>query len=127
MMDQLPLAIGWVLYALLHSLLAGLRVKAAVVRLWPGFTPWYRLAYNGVALLAVLPLIWLMRAVPGAELWAWNGAWAWLANGLAAAALFGAMQSRRQGDRTRRVSPVGPASLCAPSLVQLRPGHRLDP
>ena len=93
MMDQLPLAIGWVLYALLHSLLAGLRVKAAVVRLWPGFTPWYRLAYNGVALLAVLPLIWLMRAVPGAELWAWNGAWAWLANGLAAAALFGAMQS----------------------------------
>lgn len=39
MMDQLPLAIGWVLYALLHSLLAGLRVKAAVVRLWPGFTP----------------------------------------------------------------------------------------
>ena len=94
-MEQLPLAIGWVLYAALHSLLADLRVKAAVARLWPGFTPWYRLAYNGVALLAALPLMWLLRAVPGAELWAWNGAWAWLANGLALAALFGAMQSSK--------------------------------
>ncbi|MBL8480384.1 MAG: hypothetical protein JNK59_13855, partial [Sterolibacteriaceae bacterium] len=60
MMDQLPLAIGWVLYAALHSLLADLRVKAAVTSRFPGFAAWYRLAYNGVALLAVLPLIWLM-------------------------------------------------------------------
>jgi hypothetical protein len=140
---QLPLAIGWVLYAVLHSLLAGLRVKAAVVRLWPGFAPWYRLAYNGVALLTALPLLWLMRITPGAELWAWNGAWAWLGNGLAAAALLGAMQSSKayamndflglgvlggdKGDRTRRVPPVGAAPLRAPSLVQLRPGDRVDP
>lgn len=95
MMDQLPLAVGWVLYATLHSLLAGLRVKAAVTACFPGFAAWYRLVYNGVALLTVLPLIWLMRVMPGAELWAWSGAWAWLANGLAAAALFGAMQSSK--------------------------------
>ncbi len=94
-MEQSLLAIGWVLYAALHSLLADLRVKAAVTARFPGFTPWYRLAYNGVALLTVLPLLWLMRAVPGAELWAWNGAWALLGNGLAAAALFGAMQSSK--------------------------------
>jgi protein-S-isoprenylcysteine O-methyltransferase Ste14 len=94
-MEQLPLAIGWILYAALHSLLADLRVKAAVARLWPGFTPWYRLAYNGVALLTALPLMWLMRTTPGADLWAWHGAWAWLANGLAVAALFGAMQSSK--------------------------------
>lgn len=95
MMEQLPLAIGWVLYAALHSLLADLRVKAAVSTRFPGFTPWYRLAYNGVALLTALPLMWLMRVVPGEGLWAWNGAWAWLANGLAVAALFGAMQSSK--------------------------------
>ncbi len=94
-MEQLPLALGWVLYAALHSLLAGLRLKATVARHWPGFAPWYRLAYNAVAVLAVLPLLWLMRATPGAELWAWNGVWAWLANGLAVVALFGAMQSSR--------------------------------
>jgi protein-S-isoprenylcysteine O-methyltransferase Ste14 len=94
-MEQLPLAIGWILYAALHSLLADLRVKAAVARLWPGFTPWYRLAYNGVALLTALPLMWLMRTTPGADLWVWHGSWAWLANGLAVAALFGAMQSSK--------------------------------
>ncbi len=94
-MDQLPLALGWLLYAALHSLLADLRIKAALTRRFPGFAPWYRLAYNVVALLTALPLMWLMRAAPGAELWAWNGAWAWLGNGLAAAALFGAMQSSK--------------------------------
>ena len=94
-MEQVPLAIGWLLYAALHSLLADLRVKAVVAACLPGFAPWYRLAYNGVAVLTALPLIWLMRAVPGAELWAWNGVWAWLANGLALAALFGAMQSSK--------------------------------
>ncbi len=95
MMDQLPLAIGWVLYALLHSLLADLRVKEAVTSRLPGFAPWYRLCFNGVALLTALPLMWLMWVMPGAELWAWHGAWAWLANGLAIAALFGAMQSSK--------------------------------
>ncbi len=94
-MDQLPLALGWVLYAVLHSLLADLRLKAVVARLWPGFSPWYRLTYNGVAMLTALPLLWLMRVAPGADLWAWNGAWAWLGNGLAAAALLGAMQSSK--------------------------------
>ena len=95
MMEQLPLAIGWVLYAALHSLLADLHVKAAVTARLPGFAPWYRLAYNGIALLTALPLMWLMRAAPGEELWAWHGAWAWLGNGLALAALFGAMQSSK--------------------------------
>ncbi len=94
-MEQLPLAIGWILYAALHSLLADLGVKAAVSKHFPGFTPWYRLAFNGIALLTAIPLMWLMRVVPGAELWAWQGAWAWLANGLAIAALFGAMQSSK--------------------------------
>lgn len=94
-MEQVPLALGWLLYAALHSLLADLRVKDAAGKRWPGFAPWYRLAYNVVALLTALPLLWLMRAVPGAELWTWNGAWAWLGNGLALAALLGAMQSSR--------------------------------
>lgn len=94
-MDQLPLALGWLLYAVLHSLLADLRIKAALTAHVPGFAPWYRLAYNAVALLTALPLMWLMWSAPGAELWAWNGAWAWLGNGLAAAALFGAMQSSK--------------------------------
>jgi len=86
-MDQLPLALAWFAYAALHSLLASLAVKAAVTRRWPGFAPWYRLSYNVFAGVAALPLAWLLYTVPGDSLWAWRGAWAWLANGLAAAAV----------------------------------------
>jgi protein-S-isoprenylcysteine O-methyltransferase Ste14 len=86
-MDQLPLALAWFVYALLHSLLASLAVKAAVTRRWPGFAPWYRLSYNVFAGVAALPLAWLLYTVPGDSLWAWRDAWAWLANGLAVAAV----------------------------------------
>lgn len=88
-MDLLLLALGWLAYAALHSLLAALPVKAAVTRRWPGFAPYYRLAYNLIALVLVLPLAWAAYAIPGDWLWRWTGPWAWLANGLALAALAG--------------------------------------
>jgi methanethiol S-methyltransferase len=97
-MDQLPLALGWCVYALLHSLLAALSTKAVVTRRWPGFAPWYRLSYNMLAGLAALPLVWLLYAVPGDSLWVWRGAWAWLANGLAIAAVAGLSVSSRGYD-----------------------------
>ncbi|MDP2132912.1 MAG: hypothetical protein Q8J99_04810 [Sulfuritalea sp.] len=97
-MDQVPLILGWCVYALLHSLLAALAVKAAVARRWPGFAPWYRLSYNAFAGVAALPLVWLIYAVPGDSVWAWRGPWAWLANGLALAALAGFMASSRGYD-----------------------------
>jgi len=97
-MDQLPLILGWCIYALLHSLLAGLALKAAVARRWPAFAPWYRLSYNAFAGVAALPLVWLLYAVPGDSLWAWRGPWAWLANGLALAAVAGFMVSSRGYD-----------------------------
>ena len=127
-MEQVPLAIGWLLYAALHSLLADLRVKAVVAACLPGFAPWYRLAYNGVAVLTALPLIWLMRAVPGAELWAWNGVWAWLANGLALAALFGAMQSSKAYAMNDflGLGVLGADKAIERDVFSLSPPHRFD-
>lgn len=81
------LALGWLAYASLHSLLAALAVKGWVTRRWPAFAPWYRLAYNLVATLLVLPLMWASFAIPGDWLWRWTGIGAWIANGLALAAL----------------------------------------
>ncbi len=49
------------LYGLLHSALASHRVKAWVRRRWPRAARWYRLAYNVVFTLLLLPLL----AVPG--------------------------------------------------------------
>ena len=92
------LACGWLAYAGLHSLLAALAVKAWVTRCWPVVAPYYRLAYNAFAGVALLPLLWAIYALPGEPLWRWNGPWAWLANGIALAALVGFVLSSRHYD-----------------------------
>lgn len=83
------LALAWMAYAALHSLLAALAVKAWVTQHWPGLAPGYRLAYNALASILLLPLLWATYAIPGDWLWQWTGAGAWVANGLALAALAG--------------------------------------
>lgn len=89
MIDLVWLALGWIAYAALHSLLAALGVKAWVSHHCPAFSPYYRLCFNALAILLVLPLVWATYVIPGAWLWRWTGFWAWLANGLALAALAG--------------------------------------
>ncbi|WP_284155323.1 methyltransferase family protein [Sulfuricystis multivorans] len=81
------LALGWLAYGVVHSLLAALTVKTWVTRRWPAVAPYYRLTYNLLALLLVLPLIKATFALDGEPLWRWTGMWIWLANGLALAAL----------------------------------------
>ncbi|HET6720810.1 MAG TPA: hypothetical protein VFH22_14245, partial [Rhodocyclaceae bacterium] len=79
---QLPLALGWLLYALVHSLTASRRCKAFCRRRWPKFFAIYRLLYNGLAVLLLIPLALLSTQSPGPQLWAWTGAAAWLLNGI---------------------------------------------
>ncbi len=62
------LAIAWALYFCLHSLLAATPVKAMVAARLPRLAPAYRLAYNGVALAALLPVLWLQWQLSGAPL-----------------------------------------------------------
>lgn len=80
---QLPLALGWLLYALVHSLTASMRCKAFCRRRWPNFFAIYRLLYNGLAVVLLIPLAVLSMQSPGPQLWTWAGAAAWLLNGLA--------------------------------------------
>lgn len=81
---QLPLALGWLGYAVFHSLTASTRCKAFCQRRWPKFFSAYRLVFNGLALLLLIPLAALAMQSPGPQLWTWTGAAAWLLNGLAA-------------------------------------------
>lgn len=97
-MRLISIILAWAAYAALHSLLASLAVKAWVGRRWPGFMPAYRLAFNAVSLVALLPVLWLVYGAEAAWLWQWHGGWAWLANGLAAAALVGFAVSSRSYD-----------------------------
>lgn len=96
--DLWPLALAWCLYALAHSLLAATSVKRWFARHWPALMPAYRLAFNAFALVALVPVLVLVHGAPGQWLWRWTGLWAWLANGLALAALAGVMASARAYD-----------------------------
>jgi protein-S-isoprenylcysteine O-methyltransferase Ste14 len=89
---------GWLAYAALHSLLAAHAVKACISRRWPAAMRYYRLAYNVIATLFLLPLLWATYALPGEPLWRWSGSGAWLANALAVAALAGIWRASRAYD-----------------------------
>ncbi len=92
------LAICWIGYFALHSALASLAAKRRVAAAWPQLMPYYRLAFNLLASLLILPILWLTYHDPWPTLWRWQGAAAWLSNGLALSALFGFWLSLRSYD-----------------------------
>jgi len=96
--DILLLAFCWIGYFALHSALASLAVKRRVAAAWPQLMPYYRLAYNILASLLLLPILWLTYHDPGPMLWRWQGVAAWLTNGLALAAIFGFWLSLKSYD-----------------------------
>lgn len=92
------LLLAWLLYFAAHSALASLSVKNWAERHWPRFVPYYRLAYNLVAVVLLVPPLWLAHGTRAAPLWAWHGAWGWVADGLALGALAGFWWSLRYYD-----------------------------
>ena len=59
----LALLLCWLAYAVLHSLLASLlaslSLKRAVAARWPRLAPGYRLAFNVLAVVLLVPPLWL--------------------------------------------------------------------
>jgi len=92
------LVLAWSAYAVLHSALASLTVKRWVAARWPRWAHGYRLGFNLLAVLLLLPPLWLTFAWRGTLLWSWGGVWAWVANGLALAAVAGFLWSLRYYD-----------------------------
>lgn len=89
------LAQAWIAYSLVHSLLASLAVKRWVARTRPDWMPAYRLFFNAVAVLLLIPILWLTFAFRGEPLWCWEGPWFWLVNGVSGFALAGFVWSLR--------------------------------
>ena len=81
---QAPLLACWVAYALFHSLTASHLCKNWVKWRWPTIFASYRLLYNGLAVLLLVPIAWLAFRFPGPMLIVWTGVLFWLLNGLAA-------------------------------------------
>lgn len=96
--DLVLLLLCWIGYFALHSILASLAVKRWVAATFPNLMPYYRLAFNILAVLLLLPILWLTYRDPGPVLWRWQGIAAWLANGLALAAMFGFLLTLRSYD-----------------------------
>ena len=87
--DIALLSLCWTGYFALHSILASLAVKRRVAAAWPDLMPYYRLTFNVLAILLILPILWLTYRDAEPTLWQWQGAAAWLTDGLALAALCG--------------------------------------
>ena len=68
------------IYGFVHSLLATLGTKARL-RKWfgPGVDRWYRLIYNTIGILTFLPILVLVAAFPGEELYSISAPWSYLA------------------------------------------------
>ena len=96
--DLLLLAGIWLLYFLIHSILASLTVKRFIAGWRPGFMPYYRLLFNASALVLLVPPLYLIFVDGGEPVWSWTGAMAIIANGLALLALFGFFYSLRYYD-----------------------------
>lgn len=69
MSPLLHLAIAWILWYALHSLLASNPVKKFLTSLFPGQGRWYRLGYNLFAVGSILYPFWLYLSIPGEFLW----------------------------------------------------------
>jgi protein-S-isoprenylcysteine O-methyltransferase Ste14 len=89
------LALLWLGYFVSHSWLASLGLKRWVATRLPSLMPWYRLTFNGLAILLLIPpiaLLWQLRADP---LWQWQGIGAWFAYGIMLSALAGFLWTLR--------------------------------
>jgi protein-S-isoprenylcysteine O-methyltransferase Ste14 len=92
------LVVAWLLYFALHSLLASLGLKRWVARERPNWMPAYRLAYNVLALLLLIPPLILTYLERGPWLWQWTDLGLWIADGIAALAVVGLAWSLRWYD-----------------------------
>jgi protein-S-isoprenylcysteine O-methyltransferase Ste14 len=70
-MDWAQIALAWMAYGLLHSLLASHGVKAWLMRCVPPLKHSYRLFFNGMALVLLLPPLWLTGQDVSPALWHW--------------------------------------------------------
>lgn len=92
------LTVSWLIYFILHSVMASLTIKAWFFNRWPSLERYYRLSFNAVATVLLIPLLAMMWFWKSHVLWVWQGGWAWLANGLALLAIGGFFWTLRYYD-----------------------------
>ncbi len=126
------LALAWLAYFALHSLFASLGFKQRLIGSWPALAAWYRLLFNLLAVLLLIPPLALLYSWPGEMLWQWQGIGRWLSGGASLAAIAGFFwslryydskeftrsatavgQEKRLSDRSGGIHDIASASLCS--------------
>ena len=92
------LALVWLAYFVLHSLLASLRAKHWVARRMSSLVPLYRAGFNIIAIGSIVPPLWLMHAYGGDMVWEWRGPGLYIVNTLGALAVIGFFWSLKYYD-----------------------------
>ena len=95
MTSHAVLVVAWLVYCVLHSVLASHLMKSWTARHFPRLNVYYRLIFNVAAVAFLLPPLWLSYHVVAFPLWHWSGISRWLADGLALAAVAGFFWSLR--------------------------------
>jgi protein-S-isoprenylcysteine O-methyltransferase Ste14 len=96
--ELLLLALTWLAYFLLHSLLASMWAKGLLAQHMPTVMPWYRLLFNLLALVLIIPPLFMLWSYRSDYLWQWQGAMAWLAYLLMLLSVAGFVWSMRYYD-----------------------------
>lgn len=70
---MLSLILALLAYFALHSMFASLRIKHWVAAVFPAIMPWYRLLFNAIAVLTLLPILYVLNQTASDYLWQWQG------------------------------------------------------
>ena len=118
------LAMAWITYGAIHSLLAANAMRQRLTKRWPNLAPAYRLLYNGLSILLLAPPLALLYGYPGTAVIAWPESIRWLLDGLALLALAGFFWSLKFYDseeflgiqqwRSKTTKPVTPEFVISP-------------
>jgi methanethiol S-methyltransferase len=74
-LDLSLLGLLWLAYFAFHSLFASLWLKRHVAARWPGLMPAYRLIFNALAVILLLPPAAMAWWLGGDPLWRFEGIW----------------------------------------------------
>jgi len=92
------LALVWLAYFTLHSLLASIGLKRRLAKTHPRWMPAYRLVFNLLAVGLLLVPMWLVSAYQAEPLWQWQGNLKIIAKALQYGALIGVLWTFRYYD-----------------------------
>lgn len=100
MISALPygLVTGWIAFFVLHSVLATTSFKHRFARHFPAIWPRYRLLYNLVSIITLLPVLAMTFALTTPVIWQWQGTAKSLMDGIALLAIVGFLVSMKYYD-----------------------------